>query len=49
VTALRWAAVAAAFDRDLDADFARIEKLVGSAREQGVQLLALPEAALGGY
>jgi N-carbamoylputrescine amidase len=43
------AAVAAPFDRDLDADFTRIEKLVAAAREQGVRLLALPEAALGGY
>jgi N-carbamoylputrescine amidase len=49
MTALRMAAVAARFDRDLDADFARIEKLAAAAREQDVQLLALPEAALGGY
>ncbi|HEY4853475.1 MAG TPA: carbon-nitrogen hydrolase family protein [Streptosporangiaceae bacterium] len=49
MTTLRMAAVAAAFDRDLDADFARIEKLVAVARERGVRLLALPEAALGGY
>ncbi|WP_433606802.1 carbon-nitrogen hydrolase family protein [Dactylosporangium sp. CA-139114] len=46
---MRMAAVAAAFDRDLEADFARIEGLVASARAQGVQLLALPEACLGGY
>jgi N-carbamoylputrescine amidase len=43
------AAVAAPFDRDLAADFARIEKLVAQARAEGVRLLALPEAALGGY
>jgi len=43
------AAVAARFDRDLDADFARIEKLAVAAREQDVRLLALPEATLGGY
>ncbi len=49
MSALRMAAVAARFDRDLDADFARIEKLAAAAREQDVRLLALPEAALGGY
>jgi predicted amidohydrolase len=43
------AAVAANFDRDLDEDLARIERLVESARADGVRLLALPEAALGGY
>ncbi|MBU2665271.1 carbon-nitrogen hydrolase family protein [Actinoplanes bogorensis] len=43
------AAVAEAFDRDLDEDFHRIEKLVAAARADGVQLLALPEACLGGY
>jgi N-carbamoylputrescine amidase len=43
------AAVAAPFDRDVEADFARIEKLVAQARAEGVGLLALPEAALGGY
>jgi N-carbamoylputrescine amidase len=45
----RIATVAAPFDRDLDADFARIEHLVAQARAEGAQLLALPEAALGGY
>jgi N-carbamoylputrescine amidase len=49
MSTLRMAAVAAGFDRDLEADFGRIEKLVAAARERGVQLLALPEAALGGY
>jgi predicted amidohydrolase len=43
------AAVAAAFDRDLAADFVRIERLVAHARAAGVRLLALPEACLGGY
>ncbi len=43
------AAVAAPFDRDLEADFARIAALIEQARERGVGLLALPEAALGGY
>jgi predicted amidohydrolase len=46
---LRMAAVAAPFDRDLEADFARIEQLVGAARADGIGLLALPEACLGGY
>ncbi|MGH3791545.1 MAG: nitrilase-related carbon-nitrogen hydrolase, partial [Pseudonocardiaceae bacterium] len=46
---LRMAAAAASFDRDLDADFARIERLIDTARADGVRLLALPEAALGGY
>ncbi|MEO7196340.1 MAG: carbon-nitrogen hydrolase family protein [Pseudonocardiaceae bacterium] len=46
---LRIAAAAASFDRDLEADFARIERLIDSARNADVRLLALPEAALGGY
>jgi predicted amidohydrolase len=45
----RVATVAAPFDRDLEADFARIARLIDEARQQGAQLLALPEAALGGY
>ena len=49
MSVLRMAAVAAPFDRDLEGDFARIEKLVGEARAEGVRLLALPEACLGGY
>jgi N-carbamoylputrescine amidase len=44
-----FAAAAEGFVRDLDEDFRRIEKLVGRAREAGAGLLALPEAALGGY
>lgn len=43
------AAVAAPFDRDLEAAYARIAVLVAAARERGVQLLVLPEATLGGY
>ena len=43
------AAAAANFDRDLEANFARIEQLIDTARADGVRLLALPEAALGGY
>jgi N-carbamoylputrescine amidase len=46
---LRMAAVAAPFDRDLEADFALIERLITSARAGGVRLIALPEACLGGY
>lgn len=46
---LRMGAVSAPFDRDLDADLDRIAGLVADARAQGVRLLALPEAALGGY
>jgi predicted amidohydrolase len=49
VSILTMAAVAAPFDRDLEAGFARIAGLVSEARAQGVRLLALPEAALGGY
>ncbi|GAA1840438.1 carbon-nitrogen hydrolase family protein [Pseudonocardia ailaonensis] len=49
MTTTRVATVAAPFDRDLEACFARIERLVGQAREAGAQLLVLPEAALGGY
>ena len=43
------AAVAAPFGRDLEADFARIGSLIAEARSDGVRLLALPEACLGGY
>ncbi|GAA3118547.1 putative amidohydrolase [Kribbella aluminosa] len=46
---LRMAAVAASFGRDLEADFAKVEALIGEARDAGVKLLALPEGALGGY
>ncbi|KWX04762.1 acyltransferase [Carbonactinospora thermoautotrophica] len=49
MSTLRMAAVAASFDRDLEADFARIERLVAAARAAGIRLLALPEACLGGY
>jgi predicted amidohydrolase len=49
MTVIRMAAVAEDFDRDLEGDFAKIEKLIASARADGVQLLALPEACLGGY
>jgi predicted amidohydrolase len=46
---LRMAAAAAPFDRDLEGDFARISALIERARRDGVRLLALPEACLGGY
>jgi len=46
---MKLAAVAAPFDRDLDGDFTRVERLVAQARAAGVRLLALPEACLGGY
>jgi N-carbamoylputrescine amidase len=49
MSALRMAAVAAPFGRDLDEDFARIGSLIADARTAGVRLLALPEACLGGY
>ena len=49
MTVLTVAAVAAPFGRDLDAAFLRIAALVTEARARGVQLLVLPEAALGGY
>jgi predicted amidohydrolase len=46
---LRLAAVTAPFDRDLEACYARIGRLIEQARDAGVNLLALPEACLGGY
>ncbi|MGW4487974.1 carbon-nitrogen hydrolase family protein [Amycolatopsis sp. NPDC004368] len=49
MSTMRIAAVAAPFDRDVEGDFARIEELIAEARTEGVGLLALPEAALGGY
>ncbi|RAY11865.1 carbon-nitrogen hydrolase family protein [Actinomadura craniellae] len=49
MSALRMAAVAAPFGRDLEADLVRIAELVARARQVGVRLLALPEACLGGY
>ncbi|MGW5332603.1 carbon-nitrogen hydrolase family protein [Streptomyces bauhiniae] len=49
MSTLRMAAVAAEFGRDLEEDFAIAERLIKESREQGVRLLALPEACLGGY
>jgi predicted amidohydrolase len=41
--------VAANFTRDLDQNYALIGALAEEAREKGVEFLALPEAAIGGY
>ncbi|GAA3745213.1 carbon-nitrogen hydrolase family protein [Streptomyces tremellae] len=49
MTTLRMAASAAAYGRDLEADFATVAAVIAEARERGVRLLALPEACLGGY
>ena len=46
---LRMAAVAAPFGRDIEAALRRIDRLIANARADGVRLLALPEACLGGY
>jgi N-carbamoylputrescine amidase len=43
------AAAAAPFGRDMDACLATIERCIGDARAAGVDLLVLPEAAMGGY
>ncbi|MCW2719725.1 carbon-nitrogen hydrolase family protein [Pseudonocardia sp.] len=47
--AMRIGAVAAGFSRDVEFDLARVGTLVEHARRDGVQLLVLPDAALGGY
>jgi predicted amidohydrolase len=49
VSAIRIGAVAAKFGRDLDFDLQRIATLIEHARQAGVSLLVLPDAALGGY
>lgn len=43
------AGVAANFGPDLDFDLQRIATLIEHAREAGIQLLVLPDAAFGGY
>ena len=43
------AAVSANFTRDLEQNYALIADLVGEANARGVDYLALPEAAIGGY
>ncbi|MEM8621669.1 MAG: carbon-nitrogen hydrolase family protein [Actinomycetota bacterium] len=49
MTELTIAAVAAPFDRDIDAGFERIADILNEARSRGAQLVVLPEAAIGGY
>ncbi|MFY0405463.1 carbon-nitrogen hydrolase family protein [Solicola sp. PLA-1-18] len=49
MTTTTLAAVAANFGRDLDQDLAQVSALADDARARGVDLLALPEACLGGY
>ena len=49
MTSIRIGAVAANFGRDLDFDLQRIGTLIEHARRDGVGLLVLPDAALGGY
>jgi predicted amidohydrolase len=49
MTLTRIAVVAAHFGRDLDFDLQRIGTLIEHARQDGAQLLVLPDAALGGY
>jgi Predicted amidohydrolase len=49
VGVIRIGAVAASFGRDLEFDLARVATLVEHARRDGVHLLVLPDAALGGY
>ncbi|TRO56709.1 carbon-nitrogen hydrolase family protein [Streptomyces sp. IB201691-2A2] len=49
MTTLRMAAAAAEFGRDLEEDFQIAERLIKEARADGIRLLALPEACLGGY
>ena len=43
------AAAAASFGRDLEENYRTIESLVAEATARGADLLALPEAAIGGY
>jgi predicted amidohydrolase len=49
MTITHLAAASANFGRDLDEAYAQITRLVAEARARDVRLLALPEAALGGY
>jgi predicted amidohydrolase len=43
------AAAAAPFGRDVDLCLATVRALIAQARERGVDLLVIPEAAIGGY
>jgi predicted amidohydrolase len=49
MTELTIAAAAAPFSRDMDLCLKTVEDMISRARLQGVDLLVLPEAALGGY
>ncbi|SFN74227.1 Predicted amidohydrolase [Pseudonocardia ammonioxydans] len=49
MTTTTFAAAAQGFVRDLEEDFARVAATIAQARASGADLLALPEAALGGY
>lgn len=46
---VRIGAVAAPFDRDVGAAFARIARVLDAARAARLDLVVLPEAAIGGY
>ncbi len=46
---MRIGAVAAHFGRDLDRALAKVRAIIDSARADGVELLVLPDATLGGY
>lgn len=46
---LTLAAAAANFDRNVERCLEKIDGLIAQARQEGAHLLALPEAALGGY
>jgi predicted amidohydrolase len=46
---VRVAAVAAHFGRDLEQCLAKVDLIIAAARSQNVELLVLPDAALGGY
>ncbi|MCK9894930.1 carbon-nitrogen hydrolase family protein [Frankia sp. AgB32] len=49
MTAIRLAAAAAHFGRDLDRSLDRIGSIIEAARREGAALLVLPGGALGGY
>jgi N-carbamoylputrescine amidase len=49
MSAVTVAAASAPFGRDLDEAYDRIGRLLRQARTEGVRLLVLPEACLGGY
>ncbi|GLZ47592.1 apolipoprotein N-acyltransferase [Actinomycetospora sp. NBRC 106375] len=46
---VRLAAAAAHFTRDIGFDLDRIKMIIAHARDAGVEMLALPDGALGGY